>query len=109
MLLLFVLNPEVRVLLVFSQFIGVDLLVMLIVLQFRSYLPVVQAFAVGSLARLFRLQLRPGITIAPSLSIIRTSPALALCAPLLPVAMFGIRGWGMGRALFSRIANIDGL
>jgi hypothetical protein len=107
-LLLVVLNPEVRVLLVFSQFIGIDLVVILIVLQFRHYLTAFQPFAVGSsLTRLFTLQLLPRI--APSLTIIRMSPVLALYVLLLPVAMVVTRTWGMGRALLSRIANVDGL
>jgi hypothetical protein len=106
-LLLVVLNPEVRVLLVFSQFIGVDLFVMLIVLQFRYCLTGVSPLAVSSLLARLLSQLLPRL--APSFSVIRMSPALALYALLLPVAVVGLRGWGMTRAFVSRITNIDGL
>jgi hypothetical protein len=107
-LLLVVLNPEVRALLLFCQFIGVDLVVILIALQLRYCFTTLRPFALGSsVARLFALQLVPRI--APGLSIIRMSPALALYALLLPVAMFGIRNWEAGKALLSRIANVDGL
>jgi hypothetical protein len=104
-----VLNPEVRVLVGFMQFIGIDVVLMLFVLQFRYYLSAIRPFAVGSFTRLLSLQVRPGIAIAPSLSIIRMSPALALYALLLPVATVGIRTWGIGRVLLSRITNIDGI
>jgi hypothetical protein len=96
-LLLVVLNPEARVLLVFSQFIGVDVLVLLIVAQFRQLLSALRPFAGGSrLVRVLCVALLPRI--APGLSLIRMSPALALYVLLLPA-----------KALLSRITNVDGL
>jgi hypothetical protein len=96
-LLLFVLNPEVRLWLVYIEFIGVDVVLMLVAFQLRYYLAAVSPFAAGSLvARLFGLQLLQLLPrIAPSLRVIRLSPRLALYVLLLPVAMFGIRSWEM--------------
>jgi hypothetical protein len=106
--LLVVLNPEVRVLLMFTQFVGADIVVMLILLQCSHFLGAIRPAAVGSrVTRVFCFALLPRI--APALRVIRLSPALALYALLLPVAMVGTRTWGMGRTLLSRIANIDGL
>jgi len=99
--LLFAVNPEIRLLLLWLNFIGVDLLLLILVFEVRHYLAMARpSFIVPAFLRFLSLVFP---RISPSLHLIRVGPRVALCALIFPLITSAFLVWSVGKTVAGRL------
>lgn len=91
--LLFVTNPEMRLLLLWLDSIGFDLVLLILAFELRYFFSAVRPLFVA--IRPFRTLSLIFPKISPSLALIDTGPGVALCALFLPLAASAAFVWNV--------------
>lgn len=98
--LLFVVNPEIRLLLLWLDFIGFDLVLLILAFELRHFFGAVRPLFVA--VRPFWILSLIFPKISPSLTLVETGPRVALCALLLPLAASAGLVWNVMKAVAGR-------
>ena len=99
-ILLIVVNPEARLLLLWLNFIGVDVVLLFLAFALRHYLAIARSYFLASLP--LRLISIVFPKFSPSLTLIGVGPRAALCALVLPLTAAATLVWSVTKAIYGR-------
>lgn len=102
--LVFAVNPEVRLILLWVDFIGVDVLLLFMAFELRHYLAATRPYSLASLPTRLLSLVFPRFS--PSLALMGSEPAVALCALLLPVTASAMLLWSAAKAISGRAGGV---
>lgn len=98
--LLFVVNPEARLLLLWAHFIGVDVVLLFLAFELCHYLAIARQRFVAPLP--FWVLSLAFPKLSPSFTLIGMGPRVALCALVVPMATSTTLLWSAAKAIAGR-------